>query len=241
MMKAMFLGAALLMVPATASAQGRNKLESPQNFALELRFGPHYPKVDDEPALAGQTPFKNVFGDNARFMVGLEVDWQALRIPHFGTLGPGVSVGYTKFGGTSKVSGTKIDSAQATNLEIYPFSGVGVLRVDVLANELRFPIVPYLKAGLGVGLWRAYGPSGTEYSSTAQGKGMSWGTHWALGAALQLDFLDRGSVGALDEASGINHTYVFFEYFSSSLDNFGGTKAMHVGANTWSAGLAFEF
>ena len=46
---------------------------SAQNFALELRFGPYYPNVDDEPGLNG-TPFKDRFGDKSCVYVGLELD-----------------------------------------------------------------------------------------------------------------------------------------------------------------------
>jgi hypothetical protein len=217
-------------------------LESPQRFALEVRIGQYYPKVDDEPALAGKTPFRDVFGDNQRLTVGIEVDWQALRIPHFGSLGPGLSVGYTAFGGVARQTGTVIPTKQETNLSIYPFTGVAVLRVDVLANELRFPVVPYAKAGVGMGYWRAYGPTGTEQvNSNTRGIGISWGTHFTVGAALQLDFLDRGGARALDQASGINHTYAFVEYYFSNLNNFGSNTALSVGTNNWAAGLAFEF
>jgi hypothetical protein len=240
------LTATLALYPRTSWAQSKDALRqsaaaSPQNFALEIRIGQYYPKVDSEPALGGRTPFRDVFGERSRFQVGIEFDWQALRIPHFGSLGPGLGIGYTKFGGVANRAGTKIPSAQATNLEIYPFQGVAVLRVDVLANELHIPIVPYGKAGVGLGLWRAYGPTGTETNGDTRGKGMSWGTHFALGAAVQFDFLDRGSAKTLDIASGINHTYGFVEYISSNLDGFGSTKALHVGTNNWAAGLAFEF
>jgi hypothetical protein len=247
--RALHVMALLSLVPASAFAGDADaafeprakKLASPQNFALEIRIGQYYPKVDSEPALGGKTPFRDVFGDDQRFTVGVEFDWQALRIPHFGSLGPGLSAGYTKFGGVALVTGTKIPSAQDTNLSIYPFSGVAVLRVDVLANELHFPIVPYAKAGLGLGYWRAYGPTGTETNGDTRGIGTSLGTHFTLGAALQLDFLEPGGARTLDEASGINHTYAFAEYYVSNLDGFGSNTALHVGTKNWAAGLAFEF
>jgi hypothetical protein len=235
---------ALMAVPLLRPNQARAqdiKGVSAQNFAIELRFSPYYPKVDGEAALGGQTPFKNVFGDSNRLMFALEFDWQALRIPHFGTLGPGISAGYTKMGSVAKVRGSTTDSAQETNLAIYPFYAVAVLRVDAIANELRFPIVPYVKAGLGLGLWRAYGPKGTESVKGTAGKGLSTGTQIAIGAALQLDFLDRKSANDLDGAIGINHSYLFAEYFLSNLDGFGSNKALRIGTNTWTLGLAFEF
>ena len=53
----------------------QHPFRSAQNFALELRFSPYYPAVDDEPGLNG-TPFKDRFGENARLAIGLEFDWQ---------------------------------------------------------------------------------------------------------------------------------------------------------------------
>ena len=47
----------------------------------------------------------------------------------------------------------------------------------------------------------------------------------------------------IDNEWGINNTYLFFEWMVSNLDDFKGsrnTSAMHIGTNTWMAGLAFE-
>src|SRR4051812_22637754 len=90
---ASLLGALLVSADAAAIELGtparEHPFRSPQNFALELRFSPYYPNVDKEPGLAGQ-PFKQSFGDNARFFIGLEFDWQTFRIPYIGTIGPGL-------------------------------------------------------------------------------------------------------------------------------------------------------
>ena len=38
-----------------------------------------------------------MFGTSNRYTFGTEVDWQLMRIPHFGTLSPGIGWNYTKF------------------------------------------------------------------------------------------------------------------------------------------------
>jgi hypothetical protein len=217
------------------------RFDSPQHFALELRFSPYSPVIDEEPALAGRTPYNSTFGDGDRVLVGLEFDWQVLRIPHFGTLGPGLSASYTTMSSFAKLRSTGKPSAEETKLQIWPIYGLAVLRIDALPRELRIPVVPYGKAGVGWAGWRASGPNGTASASGAEGKGQSWGTHFAAGVALQLDVFERSAARGLDEATGINHTYLFGEYYWSNLDGFGSNKALRVGDRTFAFGLAFEF
>lgn len=218
------------------------KYASPQRFALELRLGTYRPEVDSEPSLAGKTPFATTFGEKPpRFLPSFEFDWQAFRIPHFGSVGLGYGLGYTSFSAAArKVNGSGY-AGQDTTLEIIPMYLVGVLRVDVIANELKFPLVPYAKAGVGLGLWRAYGPNGTTYDKGVGGKGYTFGTHLAVGAAIQLDFLERDHARALDNEVGINHTYVFGELYWANLRGLGQSNVMYVGAKAWTLGLAMEF
>lgn len=212
---------------------------SKQNFALELRFSPYTPQVDDEPGLTGK-PFDQAFGTKPRLYFGLELDWQTLRIPHVGTVGPGLGVGITTMSRhVQTVTGRA--SGDETSLTIYPFTAVGVLRGDVLWRDLGVPIIPYAKVGLGLGLWRASNTGGTSEANGVKGKGASWGTDIAIGASLVLDALDRGASINMDNATGINTTSLFFEYYWLSLDGLGQSHALYVGTASWAAGLAFEF
>ncbi len=212
---------------------------SSQNFALELRFGPYYPQIDEEPGLTG-TPFKDAFGDKARFYLGLEFDWQVLRIPYVGTIGPGLSVGTVSMS-RQAVTKSGRESGDEYTLHIYPMSLSAVLRADTFWRGAGVPLVPYGKLGLGYGIWRASTTGGTSESNGVAGKGSSWGTNVALGLAFALDALDRGATRNMDNAIGINNTYVYAEYYWLSLNGLGGQKALHVGSASWVAGLAFEF
>ncbi len=217
----------------------QHPFRSPQNFALELRFGPYYPQIDEEPGLRG-TPFKDAFGDKARFYLGLEFDWQTFRIPYVGTIGPGLSVGTVSM---SRQATTKSGrpSGDEYTLHIYPMSLNAVLRADALWHDRGFPIVPYGKIGVGYGIWRASTSVGTSSADNVSGKGTSWGTNVALGAAFALDALDMGATRNMDNAIGINNTYVYAEYYWLSLNGLFGEKALYVGSSSWVAGLAFEF
>ncbi|MDB4998024.1 MAG: hypothetical protein JWM74_5456 [Myxococcaceae bacterium] len=213
---------------------------SAQNFALEIRLSPYRPQIDDDPALNGNKPFEKNFGTAPRFFIGLELDWQVLRIPHVGTLGPGLGVGSVSMSRNVQTA-TGRASGDETSLTIYPFWGVAVLRADAFWRDLGVPLVPYAKAGLGVGLWRASGSGGTSSQDNVSGKGTTWGTQAALGIALALDAIDPGASRNMDNATGINNTYFFLEAYWLTLDGLGQKNPLHVGTNTWSAGLAFEF
>ena len=220
--------------------------QSAQNFALEIRLSPYYPAVDDEPGLQG-TPFKDRFGDSPRLSLGLEFDWQTFRIPHVGTLGPGVGVHLVGMSRPAVTRDTQRPSGDEYGLDIYPMYLAGVLRADVLWRDLGLPVVPYGKLGLGMGLWRASNSGGTSKSALpsetapVSGKGVTFGTHMALGVAFALDAIDGGASRNMDNYLGINNTYLYAEYYMLNLNGLGQDKALHVGTTSWAAGLAFEF
>ena len=224
-----------LGTPAT-----EHPFRSAQNFALEIRLSPYRPQVDEETSLGGSRPLAGTFGTKGRFFIGVELDWQTIRIPHFGTIGPGVGIGYVSMSTTvDTVSGRT--SADETSLSIYPIWAVGVARADVLWREFGIPFVPYGKAGLAVAPWRASNSTGTSNEGGVNGKGTSWGTDFALGMSFALDALDPGASRNMDNSTGINNTYVYFEAYWLQLDGIAQKNALHVGTNTWSMGLAFEF
>jgi hypothetical protein len=209
---------------------------SPQHAAFELRFGPYRPHVDDE--FPQTKPYETAFGaDRHPFYIGIEVDWQALRIPKIGSLGAGLGWGYTSTSGTAKIAATGAPSAEQTSLSIMPMYGVGVFRLDFLARETAIPLVAYGKAGLGYGLWWSSNDIRT------QGKGHTWGTHFALGGMLLLDAFDEHAAVELDNEWGINSTYFFFEWMLAQLDGISKTtdhSVMNIGTSTWVMGLAIE-
>lgn len=241
---------ALITGAAPAGAQGvdhfgayggtdaKGRFESPQNFAFEARFGPYLPNVDDE--FSNATPFEDIFGDDNRFLVGVEIDWQALRIPLFGSFGPGFGWGFTTMSADAPLTDGTGFSAQETSLTIMPMYAVGVLRVDVIAKETKVPLVPYAKLGLGAALW--WVGDGEQTARDAQGsvgRDISYGYQYALGGMLLLDFFDPGAALEIDNTIGVNNSYVFIEWYVSQLDGFGGGE-MQVGTNTWMLGLALE-
>ncbi len=247
------LASALLASPSRAdvpvtdwrqSARPMASNRTPQRFFVELRFGAYRPDVDAE--FGGDGPYKRVFGDSSQFYLGTEFDWQALRIPYFGTLGPGLGWGYTKRSVAAKITGTSTDSAENTALMIMPWHVSAVARADELMRRTGVPFVPYAKLGLGMAMWSASNAEGVSTYPrdpdplAVRGRGITWGQHFALGAMLALNELDRKAAATLDGAWGVNHAYVFGEWMNAKLDGMGSTPQMHVGSSSWVLGLAFD-
>lgn len=209
--------------------------ESPQHFAFEFRVGPYTPHIDSD--FPQTKPFETTFGTDQRWFVGLEFDWQILRIPKVGTLGPGIGWGYTHMSALAKLSNGTV-SGEETNLAIMPMYGVAVLRVDTLARETVIPLVGYAKAGIGYGLYWAGDALGTQL------KGHTWGTQFALGGMLLLDAFDEHAAVEIDNEWGINNSYFFTEWMVANLDGFGQSSSNHsvlnIGTNTWVIGLGLE-
>ena len=206
---------------------------------MEVRFGRYVPAVDS--SVAG-SPFKTTFGDSSRYMFGLEGDWQLIRIPHLGTLGPGLGWGYTRATGYARLtSDPTVISGEQTALSVMPFYLVGVLRADVFARDLGIPLVPYGKLGMGYALWWASDGGTTSRADGVLGRGVSYGPQYGLGLMFLLDVLDQQTARDADNSLGINNSYIFGELYGSKLDAFGSKSHMDVGANTWALGLAIEF
>jgi hypothetical protein len=243
---------------------GHHAYESPQNFAVELRLGPYYPDIDSDPTLTqagpstnpnscqeGGGPAQAAFGTSNRVMAGLEFDWQALRIPHLGTLGPGVAIGYTNLSGNALFVNKHVppsggegtcQSGESTSLAIVPIYALAVLRADVLWREFRIPLVPYVKAGLGDALWRASNTLGTSTANGVVGEGHTYGAQFAVGLSLNLNIFDEYAAKNIDQQVGVNNTYLFAEYMWANFQGLGlQTDPLRVGDSTWVVGLTWEF
>ena len=213
--------------------------ETPQNFALEARFGAFYPAVDSEPGLHG-TPYKDLFHSSPQLLAGGEFSWQVGRIPHLGTLGPGLGASYMRATGPAPYTAAPhAPSGEQTSLEIIPFYAVAVLRVDVLWRDLGIPVVPWAKLGLGYALWDSKTTLGTSTYQGVVAQGHSVGTHVALGVGLNLNVFDPTAAKEFDNSMGVNSTYLFAEWTREDLGMQG--NAMRVGGTEWTFGLAIEF
>lgn len=222
-----------------APLRGQDSYRSPQYAALEVRFGPYRPHVDSE-FNGSATPFANSFGSGESIMGGIEADYQFLRIPHLGTLAGGFGFSYVQYQADAPFADGSGASKHPMGLWIMPFSGLGVLRVDVLARDMSIPLVPYVKAGLVYALWESRDASRTSQTENGEkALGDELGLTANLGLMLELNFLAPQHAIDMDIASGVNHAYAFGEWAFSSVDTFG--TGMQVGSSTWVLGLAIEY
>ena len=218
---------------------------SPRTMAVEFRLGPYSPDVDSGLS-NGATPHQTVFGTGTRFLYQLEIDYELLQ--SFGTLAVGMGVGYFRetakaFLGTSDGISTGVRSSDETALRLIPVSLLAVYRMDVMAERWNVPLVPYAKLGLNYTFWQVTDGNGDVATLTQGGRGTGGTAGWqaAAGLALQLDIIDQASMRELDSESGINHMFAFFEYAHVDASGLGMSNRLHVGDNTWSAGLLLEF
>jgi len=230
---------------------------SSQHFALELRFGPYKPDVDSE--FSGNGPYRYVYCTSvddannitqedcgAQFYFGLEFDYLPIRIPYVGLVGPGFGWGFTTTSSKARLeSNPNVAADQDLSFTIMPMHLSAVIRADELMRKTGFPVVPYGKFGVGFGYWRASTDAGTAVyekdGESIKGHGLSWGLHFALGAMLSLDFLDPRTAARLDEATSINHIYLFGEWMHSPLSGLGSKPQLSVGTSTAVFGLAMDF
>lgn len=245
-------GGASLLVAAAAQAQSANlhggewrranrptNPDDEQSFVFEIRFGPYYPQVDEEFSIS-PGPYERAFDNDPQFYFGLELDWLPLRIPWVGIIGPGFGWGYTATSANAKITGQETESAQETSLTIMPMHLSAVARFDEIMRRTVVPVVPYLKLGLGLGLWSAGTSSETAVQDGVLGRDTTWGIHFALGAMLSLNFLDPRSGSQLNQSVGIGNIYVFGEWMNANLDGIGSRPQMHIGSSSWVLGLAAQ-
>lgn len=225
------------MLPAVAAAY----VPSPQVGAFELKFGPYTPNADDEPSLkeSGATPYKDTFGDDWMFLTTVELDWQFARLPGV-SFGLGGSLGFMQeYAKAETESG--VESSDYTVLNVMPFSLLGVVRIDALADLLEVPIVPYFKGGLCWYLWWILGGGSL---ASARGEDAVGGTPgWQInpGIMLRLDQFDTMSARTFDNEIGVNHSYLFAELLWATVDGFGRDRFMYLSDTTFMAGIALEF
>ncbi|MBN1772697.1 MAG: hypothetical protein JXB32_15615 [Deltaproteobacteria bacterium] len=221
-----------VLAPSAGALADAEYAGTPQNFALEIRFGPYLPDVDTEFS-GGESPYADTFGDDLLLLSLLQFDWEYLRIPG-GTLAVGVSAGFMQAVGPAKTPDGR-ESGEDTVLNVVPAYWTAGYRFDLFAERWDVPLVPFFKAGIATYWWWVLNAAGTAQ--------WGWTPGWFLspGLALQLDFFEPGTARSFDSSLGVNHSYLTIELLYASVDGFGRGKSMILSDLTFTAGLAFEF
>src|SRR5690349_4951514 len=128
------VGLLLSLLPGFAAAQvylGNNTYGSNQpkpeeekasgHWAVGLKFAPYLPALDDDPALGGEEPFGDIFGDERKIMTRFDVEYQALRLGPVATLGGGLGIGFYQKKGFGR-DGQGNQTEDENRFKIYPFA-----------------------------------------------------------------------------------------------------------------------
>lgn len=227
---ALVAGAIALSVAPSARAQMRMLRESPQRFALALRFGPYSPDVDSE--LGGSGPFQTYFGGDARVLGGFELDIDVYVLRNVGRVGVGFGAAATHFGGHARTA-ENTASSESTGLTVFPMWLTAFVRIDALPRLISVPLVFTARFGLENDIWLV------DTASDESPSGTTFGYRWALGLWLELDMFERRAARAMDENYGINHSYIVFDIWGAEMDGFGDGTSLILSDVSWTLGLAF--
>jgi hypothetical protein len=199
------------------------------DWGIEIGVSLYRPAVDSEFS-NGTHPFAETFGSGRHLLSELEVDRYVYH--RYGTWGVGLRGGYYKVTGASFLADWTTRSGDGTALRLIPFALSLVYKADRIPGLKKVPLIPYLKAGLDGVVWTASSTGGSASHS-----GFTPGWHIAGGVALGLNFLGMGTInpGALADPCAL-----FFEWDYAAIDGLGFGKMLHVGDNTWFAGVTFD-
>lgn len=235
-------GLPILVLALGAVVPARSEAVSPQTSSMEFRAGYYEPNIDREFETTNKAkPFADIMTDGD-WQMGGSVDW---RIWHgFGEFAMGLGADRWKHDGRSRtLSGTT--TTDTTTLQIVPITVDLVYRFDVLAERWDFPLVPYAKIGGAYALWWMQDGVGNLSHYVKDGKtftaqGGTGGFQGVLGMRLLLDVFEPQAARSFDIEMGVNHSYIFAEYRSLVLTDFGNPKSIDLSADIFSAGIAFD-
>ena len=249
--------------PPKGTKAKQARYESPQRFALEVKFGPYLPDIDRKYGGAGLGPYASIYGETDDrgiatskpkngFYGAIAFEYQFVNLA--GPIGLGFQWSMMRDKAQALLAEqppapTSVRSgADSTRFAVMPLALQVVYRFELLADRFRVPLVPYAKAGVNYSFW--WSKNGSNDISTIKdengkvtdkARGGAWGFQTNIGGMLRLDFLERGTARTLDRVTGINHTYLFAEWQLSRVNNFGRKNSINLGDSTWLVGLALEF
>lgn len=263
------LAAALVIVPATAGAQGTPYWQEDADAAdadggevtwhVGVRVGPYVPAIDKqfgtEPG-----PYEEMFGG---YQILPVIDLDRIVWRGVGHVGLGGSIGYMQKSAKAWADGSipgdpmrERSPGDENTFRLLPLALTGVYRFTWLDDNYGIPVVPYARGGLSYYLWwiRTNGDTssacwdGTRDPMCDSDKaiGGTFGLQGALGVSIRAERIDPSAAISM-RASGIMHAGFYAELSAAWVNGFGRTDdsgkeiKLSVGDTTWFAGVDFEF
>jgi hypothetical protein len=222
------VAAILVAVAADARAESRRW------GSFEIGAGTYEPDIDSE-FPGGPQPFEDAFGSGRGWMFRTGAALALFR--YAGTVEAGLQSGYLQKTGKGRtVEGTR--AGDDTRLRLIPVSLTLTYRFEWLNERLRIPFAPYGRVGLErFHWWVEDGDGDTSESGATNG----WSA--TAGLALLLDFIDTQVARELDNDTGVNDTYLFFELTRRSVHDFGSDSSWNMSDENFGMnfGLMFVF
>ena len=193
---------AALLVPAAAMAADGKGLEkdlTKQSGDFELRYG----------GMSLADPIlQDVYREAQSNILQVEFGPQFFRV-----FEADVGVGFLQEL-SHKVDTNGVSSGERTMLTWWPALMLdGTARLHIIDEQL---IVPYVRGGFDWVIWSE------KSDNTAGGKdvvrGNKFGNHFGVGASLLLDLFQRNRASLLEAQTGINDTYLTFEWRRQRID-----------------------
>jgi len=202
---------------------------SPPAWGVQLGVSLYRPDVDSE-FKDGSHPYADTFSRSRHLLSAAELDRYLYR--RFGTLGIGLRAGYYRATAAAFLGDGVTRSGDETRLRLIPVSLSLLYFANGLPGLRNLPLIPYTKLGLDATVWTA---SSTGDSSSQSYVSLGW--HATAGLMLGLGWLWSSPVNADDIAAPCS---LFFEWSYAAINGLGLSHALHVGDNTWFAGIAFD-
>jgi hypothetical protein len=226
------LAAALAAIALAATASAA-PTESRRRGSFEFGAGPYRPSIDDE-FNSSAAPYDEIFGGGQPWGFRLLLA-RALYTRH-GALELGFKTGFWQDKG-NEIAEDGTRTADETALRIIPTSLTLTYRWDWLSVRYGIPFAFY-----GRGAFERYNWWVTDRDETAK-KGATMGWSATGGVAFLLDIVDRSMARELDNDSGVNDTWIFFDVTTDRIDDFGSSKSWDMSSDgfTYSTGITFVF
>lgn len=193
---------AALAVGGTAQAQERKGLQkdlTKQNGDFELRYG----------GISIADPnIRDIYRDSQSNILQIEAGPQFVRFFE-------IDAGMGFFQELAfKVDSEGNQSGERTMLTWWPALSLdGTARLHLLDEQF---VVPYVRGGFDWVVWSEKWDVGTSKDVI---RGSKFGMHYGLGGSLLLDLFDKRRASLLEAQTGINDTYLTFEWRKQAVDN----------------------
>lgn len=192
---------AVALAPPTAHAQDRgpSRDTTPARGDFELRYGV-IDLIDED--------IEGVYDKNPHNLLHIEAGPQFLRFFEI-DFGAGF---YQELAQTEDLNG--IESAQKTMLTWFPFALDGTVRLHIVDEQI---LVPFARYGFDYIIWSEKSDNDAGGKDTVNGA--KWGNHFGVGVNLLLDPFAKARASLLEAQTGINDTYLTFEYREQNVDS----------------------